>query len=143
MLWPRKRRKGVPFVHFWAHEEVSFRLCVNEASVLMGILARVRGASTAGGPWQVKLKSLCVLEAMIRRAQDQASSAPVCRVVMEVFAGSPYAVESGLDSPQSSVKDKARKVGSPEVQGHPRQTDQTGVVMNNGVMMLLKEAWFS
>jgi hypothetical protein len=57
---------------------------------------------------QVRFRALCVIEALLRQGGGGGLV-----TVSEHFRAQPAAVVENLDSPQASVREKAKKVGTP------------------------------
>lgn len=85
--------------------------------------------------WQVRMKAVCVLEAMLRKNDDVHFS-----IVGQYFSENMDAVVKCSESPQASLRDKSHKVlslldggqtGGPSRQERPANSDATNIQMPN------------
>ncbi|CAI5481019.1 unnamed protein product [Closterium sp. Yama58-4] len=70
-----------------------------------GAVAQALEARLLSNLWQTRLKAMCVVEAVVRQEGD-----PQCNAIYDFFADNPQALHENVDSPQTSLRDKARRV---------------------------------
>ncbi|CAI5489370.1 unnamed protein product [Closterium sp. Naga37s-1] len=70
-----------------------------------GAVAQALEARLLSNLWQTRLKAMCVVEAVVRQEGD-----PQCDAIYDFFADNPHALHENVDSPQTSLRDKARRV---------------------------------
>ncbi|CAI5465388.1 unnamed protein product [Closterium sp. Yama58-4] len=70
-----------------------------------GVVAQALEARLLSNLWQTRLKAMCVVEAVVRQEGE-----PQCDAIYDFFADNPHALHENVDSPQTSLKDKARRV---------------------------------
>ncbi|GJP78518.1 hypothetical protein CLOP_g8812 [Closterium sp. NIES-67] len=70
-----------------------------------GAVAQALEARLASNLWQTRLKAMCVVEAVLRQEGDAQ-----CDAIFDHFVDSPHALHDNVDSPQTSLRDKAKRV---------------------------------